>query len=382
MTHEQIKDYLKKYRINSEEQLAKHIEELKRNTIPNNEIIFPLVDLLLNEKSVLNSFFAENKKQETIAPFFLDEAVISYQSFEDGKFKDNTVTYTSTRHKSKAGETHKQIVGDLEDAINNRLKLSKKINKESIEKYKSLFTKVDKKCSPQCFCDGSCKKPQEKNLGGYKIPNVKVNATRHKAREDGKFHKEIVGDLEGINRPPSTDDMNLVFVKEGTGYDYLKRMIKDDVITNSNRGEKETMEYLQSLKQKQEWVENRIKEDKKLIEEFGVKHNQLKPRLDVVINTQFPKALQLISLATEYGNSKYKETDLDMLNFKRVVGGSQTYFDSCARHSTDRNGLDESGLPHIIHAVWSSLAGLELWAEENKINVKEFTENYMKNLQD
>ena len=63
MTHEQIKDYLKKYRIDSEESLAKHIEELKRNTKPNNEIIFTLVDLLLNEKSVLNSFFAENKKQ-------------------------------------------------------------------------------------------------------------------------------------------------------------------------------------------------------------------------------------------------------------------------------------------------------------------------------
>lgn len=59
MTTEQIKDYLKKYRIDSEEQLGKHIEELKRGTKPNNEIIFSLVDLLLNEKSVLNSFFAE-----------------------------------------------------------------------------------------------------------------------------------------------------------------------------------------------------------------------------------------------------------------------------------------------------------------------------------
>ena len=59
MTNEQIKDYLKKYRIDSEEQLAKHIEELKRGTKPNNEIIFPLVDLLLNEKSVLLSFLAE-----------------------------------------------------------------------------------------------------------------------------------------------------------------------------------------------------------------------------------------------------------------------------------------------------------------------------------
>ena len=110
MTDTQIKDYLKKYRIASEEQLAKHIEELKRNTIPNNEIIFPLVEMLVNEKSVLNSFFRKNSKEtaytRTVTPFFLDEAVISYQSLEDGKIKDNTVTYTSTRHKSKNGETH------------------------------------------------------------------------------------------------------------------------------------------------------------------------------------------------------------------------------------------------------------------------------------
>lgn len=194
------------------------------------------------------------------------------------------------------------------------------------------------KCSPQCYCDGSYKKPQEKKLGGYNKPTIKGSSTRHKSQA-GETHTE-----------------NLVFVKDGTGYDYLKRAFKDDVITSSNRGEKETME--------------------------GLKYNNLKPSLDIVINRQFPKALQLIALATEYGHKKYIENDSNYLNYKSVKGGSQTYFDASARHSTDRNGLDESGLPHIIHAVWSSLAGLELWAEENKINIKEFTENYMKNLQD
>ncbi len=241
MTNEQIKDYLKKYRIDSEESLAKHIEELKRNTKPNNEIIFPLVDLLLNEKSVLNSFFAENKIRvnfykddvvtvkdgfkdlqgvinyfldsdfdtyfaykggqlisqdfkkvtRTIAPFFLDEADISYQSFEDGKFKDNTVTYTSTRHK---------------------------------------------------------------------------------AREEGSFHKEIIGDLEGINRLPSIYSLydnqnyyaskaletlnnqsaerhNIMNSDENTKKHSIHLEEKDDVITNSSRGEKETMEYLQGVKE-------------------------------------------------------------------------------------------------------------------------------------
>lgn len=179
-----------------------------------------------------------------------------------------------------------------------------------LDVYKNKVTEdiINKsKCSPQCYCDGSCKK-MENNL---------LNSTRHKVKEEGIFHK-------------------------------------DDVITSSNRGEKETLQ--------------------------GLKYNNLKPSLDIVINRQFPKALQLIALATEYGHKKYIENDSNYLNYKSVKGGSQTYFDASARHSTDRNGLDESGLPHIIHAVWSSLAGLELWIEENNINVKEFTENFMKNL--
>ena len=77
------------------------------------------------------------------------------------------------------------------------------------------------KCSPQCYCDGSCKKSQEKN----------TNSTRHKSQA-GETHTE-----------------NLLYVKEGTGYDYLKRMMKDDVITNSSRGEKETMEHLKGIKE-------------------------------------------------------------------------------------------------------------------------------------
>ena len=215
MTDTQIKDYLKKYRIDSEESLAKHIEELKRNTKPNNEIIFPLVDLLLNEKSVLLSFFAENKKQEiftrTVTPFFLDEML-------------------------------------------------------------------------------------EAPLGSFGRRGRVINySTRHKAREEGIFHKEIVGDLEGVNKPKGVE-VSLKELKENTinnvelgldiadilgitlcdNRDYIYKLIekkisakkdkiktaklhtypltpeecfKDDVITNSNRGEKETMEYLQGVKE-------------------------------------------------------------------------------------------------------------------------------------
>lgn len=263
--------------------------------------------LYLKEKGIKDEYelanHIEGLKEKKLD--FIDRQMLFDLIFLMVNEKDNLSQFfyaennsNSTRHKSKTGETHVFVSTPTEtiDEINNM--------------FKKGVIKNSNKCSLQCFCDGSCKKEQ-------KLP------------------------IE-IPKPVT-----------------FNKSDKDDVITNSNRGEKEMIEHLQ-----------------------GVKHNQLKPRLDAVINTQFTKALQLIALATEYGNSKYKETDLDMLNFKRVVGGSQTYFNASARHSTDRNGLDESGLPHIIHAVWSSLAGLELWAEENKIDIKKFTENFMKNLQD
>lgn len=113
----------------------------------------------------------------------------------------------------------------------------------------------------------------------------------------------------------------------------------------------------------------------------GVKHNKFKAPLDIVQTRQFPKALQLIALATAFGNKKYEATDKDFLNFKRVAGGSQTYFDAAARHNAERNDVDDdSGLPHIIHSVWDSLAALELWIEENNIDTKEFSKNYLENL--
>lgn len=330
-----------------------------------------------------------------------------------------------------AGDSFKWFDGDsivsvpfssFDSFFNGKFKSSRQINDHLdsvLNVYQNKVTEdiINKpKCSPQCYCDGSCKKPQEKKLGGYNKPTIKGSSTRHKS-QSGETHKEIVGDLEGINRPPSTHNGLEKYINS------LKKL-KDDVITSSNRGEKETMEYLQNVEedvaydytignqetQVVEWI-NKVTREKEKIRIYkdvwysnypmheppfvlveldknadkketmeGLKYNNLKPSLDIVINRQFPKALQLIALATEYGHNKYIENDSNYLNYKSVKGGSQTYFDASARHSTDRNGLDESGLPHIIHAVWSSLAGLELWAEENNINVKEFTENFMKNL--
>lgn len=117
----------------------------------------------------------------------------------------------------------------------------------------------------------------------------------------------------------------------------------------------------------------------KIIE--GVKHNKHKAPLDILQVRQFPKALQMLALATAYGHEKYKETDKDFLNFKRVKGGSQTYFDAAARHNAERYEFDdESNLPHMLHAVWDMLAALEMYIEENGTDVKEFSKEYLEYL--
>lgn len=113
----------------------------------------------------------------------------------------------------------------------------------------------------------------------------------------------------------------------------------------------------------------------------GVKHNKCKAPLDILQTRQFPKALQMLALATAFGNKKYEATDKDFLNFKRVAGGAQNYFDAAARHNACRNEVDkDSGLPHGIHAVWNMLAALELTIEEEGVSVEEFSKNYLENL--
>lgn len=98
---------------------------------------------------------------------------------------------------------------------------------------------------------------------------------------------------------------------------------------------------------------------------IGVKFNKDKAPLSILFK-QFPKALEAISKCSEYGHDKYKETDIDFLNFKRVLGGSRAYADAGLRHRL-QSGLDsESGLPHQFHMAWNSLAELQLWIEENE----------------
>lgn len=98
--------------------------------------------------------------------------------------------------------------------------------------------------------------------------------------------------------------------------------------------------------------------------ETGVKHNKNKPQLSLLFK-QFPKALEAIVKCSEYGHEKYKETDEDYLNFKRVEGGSKSYADAGLRHRIFKKGTTDidSQLPHSYHIAWNALAELELILE-------------------
>ena len=139
-----------------------------------------------------------------------------------------------------------------------------------------------------------------------------------------------------------------------------------------------------SNKQVNERVKSLLGIDRELptyknIEKSGEKHNKGKLPMSKLF-TQFPDALQAVVLASCYGHNKYKETDVTWLNFKKVPGGSQAFKDACLRHSLGAEKDEESGLPEIFHQAWNKLAELQLWLEENNINIKKFSKEYLDNL--
>lgn len=118
------------------------------------------------------------------------------------------------------------------------------------------------------------------------------------------------------------------------------------------------------------------------VEQKGEKHNNYKLPMSKLFK-QFPRALQAVVLTSCYGHDKYKNSDQDWMNFSRVKGGNESYFDADIRHQLDREIYgedDESGLPHVFHEAFDKLAKCELWIKENNIDIKKYSEEYLKKL--
>jgi hypothetical protein len=199
-----------------------------------------------------------------------------------------------------------------------------------------------------------CTIPELKNyLIEFKNGNfLNFNKTERLLKEAEEHQKQYGGILQGGEFP----------------FDYMESKYVGDLnynnpysIWNGNIPPQVKEVYENMVNNFENGLENAEKETE------GQKHNEGKLPIDIMLTVQFPKAIQAICKATLFGHEKYKETDKDWLNYKRVRGGSTTYANAGQRHNFNKSGKDEqSGLPHIIHKCWNAMAELELWIEENK----------------
>lgn len=135
-------------------------------------------------------------------------------------------------------------------------------------------------------------------------PTKNTNSTRHKVKEEGKFHK-------------------------------------DDIITNSNRREKETLQ--------------------------GVKESQSVDKAPIFTYCKVNKnALEALALRALYGHEKYKEFDEDWQNFTRVPNADEEYANAQFRHALGVGG-EETTEEHLTASAWNAIARLEIYLR-NKLN--------------
>lgn len=322
-----------------------------------------------------------------------------FSNFFDGEYKSNRqindhlqdlVGTNSTRHKSRNGETHKEEEKQLVDNLTNREPIERNPLKPirahfyykgedfKLETFKTLEDAMDYFFNSKytnafyydyednlIFSQNEFDKKEGKSLLENILEDSKSETDfREKIFDNlrnGNFKKQALSDLKDAIKRTKLLPVDVENHKE-EAESIMKKILYEMTKASNN------------LRVKNFGVVNKTEEKQ------GLKNNKYKANLDVVINRQFPKALQLIALATEYGHQEYIENDSDFLNYKSVPGGSQSYFNAAARHNTERGQIDESGLPHVIHVAWNYLAALELWAEENNINIKEFSEKYLQSL--
>ena len=218
--------------------------------------------------------------------------------------------------------------------------------------------------SVESLFDGDYKSKRQINdhlqsvLGGYKKPNVKINSTRHKAREEGKFHQYPLAPEECF--------------------------LKDDVITSSNRGEKETVDYINKIYSDLNTItKNPLELDTHSLPFFpkrgkmikyeskkeGVKESQSVSKAPIFTYCKVNSlALEALAFRALYGHEKYKETDQDWQNFTRVPNAEQEYGEALFRHALNI-GEDETEEQHLIASAWNAVARLEIFLRNKKKNL-------------
>lgn len=259
------KKYLEDNNIKSLSELVPHIEVLKKEKgldIKSKQMILDFVYLLCNEETVLKSFFAEKSSYFT---------------------SNECANYSFTPIKTPI----------IEEQIS-------KI-RESLNKTPLIF----KKCSPQCFCDGSCK-------------NTQSTLTNH---------------ISSI----------------------INKNVKKEPIEKSETG---------GIKAN---TSHTIPKENGLV---GIKETQTTVKAPIFTYCKVNKnALEALAFRALYGHEKYNKNgqDEDWQNFSRVPNGDFEYSNAEFRHALEI-GQDENEEQHLVASAWNSIARLEIYLRNKKLN--------------
>lgn len=225
-------------------------------------------------------------------------------------------------------------------------------------------------------------------------PTKNTNSTRHKSKE-GETHTEnkvffIPPNFTGwfFDNEDRPDIKNFDTIKDAENYFYkskntigrifkdkeivkeFKKEDKDDVITSSNRGEKETMEYLQGVKEvlpshnlydnSNYWKHSLENWTDRLV---GVKESQSVDKAPIFTYCKVNKnALEALAFRALYGHKKYNKNgeDEDWQNFTRVPNAEEEYANAEFRHALEIGG-EETTEEHLIASAWNAVSRLEIF---------------------
>lgn len=170
--------------------------------------------------------------------------------------------------------------------------------------------------------------------------------------------------------------------------------IKDDVVTNINRGEQDLIQWLDSIVKEKDKTEKLVFTalEKELTSEKqqghlstrhkkpgsmtfldevvgeqikteGIKNSQKEVKAPIFTYCKVNKnALEALALRALYGHQKYNKdgADEDWQNFTRVSNGDFEYSNAQFRHALEIGG-EETEEEHLISSAWNAISRLQIY---------------------
>jgi hypothetical protein len=359
---QKIKIFLTDKNINSLDELVKHIEELKASKeldIFHRQMLMDLVYLVVNGKSVLNSYFAETKFLQNKNPSreFYNAFKKDSENEEKVKTQDQIVKETCDKLNKVFGF---EIAKPVKDYTDEEIKSSptfmdKVINdlQEKEDKVRANLVKGEGSNSYIVVLDFSNLNEAKKYFRNSSFTEAfyyKYGTKKLIEEETKILKKEDVTDVvkEDYSVFYSTPNKNIETRTEEPnfmpGWGYFPKRAK--IITYNN---------LTSCKDVNKTAEIKA----------GKKESQTVKKAPIfTFCKQMKNAIEEMAFRTEYGHNKYIEFDADYNNFARVDNGDEEYGNAQFRHAL---GIGEdSELEHYVASAWDAVARLEIYLRNSK----------------